>query len=152
MIERTISEKLRENFPRISAGGKLYSFESSLTFSTPDLYVVVPVSRGPALCGWIELKIVPSEDCRIPFRSGQPGWIEDHCKAGGCALVLVYCINSRSFFWLSGKKGRKLKGKSLAEVDSQIVGHLSFETSAKVAWEAVVRSLIQVLASYNTHP
>ena len=62
-----------------------YSFECAAIWSVPDLYAVAPAMMP----FWVELKIVKTCECLIPFRRGQPQWLNNHTRQGGRAYVLV---------------------------------------------------------------
>ena len=81
MNEKWFSKKLRSVFSIIH----LRTFEASRLPDVPDLHAIV--ARG--LEFWIELKCVRSHDCLIPFRKGQPEWIENYMHQGGIVFILV---------------------------------------------------------------
>lgn len=53
--------------------------------AVPDLYVLNRLGSG-----WIELKVVPTRKCVIPWRPGQQKWMRDTQQAGVKCMVLVY--------------------------------------------------------------
>jgi hypothetical protein len=64
---------------------KLRTFEACGLPDVPDLLA----TAGRGLDFWIELKCVKSAQTLIPFRKGQPKWIEDYIHDGGIVKVLV---------------------------------------------------------------
>lgn len=61
----------------------------------PDIYAIRTCGRT---C-WIELKVVPTIWCQVPFRRGQPQWLEDHAERGGRSWVLIL-VDSVDELWL----------------------------------------------------
>jgi hypothetical protein len=92
MNEKELSKKLRTKFNVI----KLRSFEACGLPDVPDLHAIV----GRGLEFWIELKCVKSELCLIPFRKGQPAWIEKYVHDGGIAFVLVLDQKAKNIYLL----------------------------------------------------
>ena len=88
MNEKWLSRKIRENCDRWF----WYSFEHARTWSVPDLHAVAP-RRFPF---WVELKVVKTPECLLPFRSGQPSWLDNHTHHGGRAFVVTGIISEQS--------------------------------------------------------
>jgi len=86
--EKWLSTKIRENCSQWF----WYSFEHARTWSVPDLHAVSP-RRFPF---WVETKIVETPNCLLPFRSGQPSWLDEHTQRGGRAFVVTGIISEQS--------------------------------------------------------
>lgn len=138
MTEKIISKKLREVFPRVSGGGMAYTFEACSVFSVPDLYIVAP-ARVPF---WLELKVAQSSSSKIPFRHGQPAWIDMHSKAGGQTNVLVYSEMDQEILCFAGHKVRSLAKRKLCEAEDWLLWRLFFSPSRANRWELLAKSLL----------
>lgn len=81
MSEKTFSNFLQQRI----ASQFIQSFESVGLPGVPDLYVVPLIGEAY----WLELKVMMTDGARIPFRPGQPQWLDRHADAGGRANVVV---------------------------------------------------------------
>jgi len=86
--EKWLSRKIRENCSKFW----WQSFEHARTWSVPDLHAVAP-RRFPF---WVELKVVETPNCLLPFRSGQPNWLDEHTQHGGRGFVVTGIISEKS--------------------------------------------------------
>lgn len=93
MNEKWMSRGMRKKFKAI----RLHSFESARMANLPDLFAIVQSFQF-----WIELKCVPNWNNKIPFRKGQPEWIEQYEKDGGRCLILVLSEDASTIFILHG--------------------------------------------------
>jgi len=71
--------------------------ENSAGRSIPDVYF----QTNTGLMGWIELKWTNNVGNKITFQDGQERWLEQHCRWGGFALVVVGHQKSKKFsvYW-----------------------------------------------------
>jgi hypothetical protein len=123
--EKWLSRKFREKCK--GSDLEIFNFESAWCLGAPDLYLVNPVVGG----FWVELKVVNSPQCKIPFRKGQPQWLEANARAGGCAWVLVLSNKEEPGLWLlSSSYAKSLALLKLREIPKEMIAG-KFHTSSE---------------------
>ncbi len=137
--EKRFSKNLRSTFQRI----RLRSFEACGLPDTPDLLGIIPRlgTRGSPVF-WIELKCVKSVMRQIPFRRGQPKWIDDYEKDGGKVVVLVLQMD-QNLIWILRPKGhvRQMVGCKLVDLDPSLVVTILPHTSPTAIESRVIDSI-----------
>jgi hypothetical protein len=124
MNEKMISKHIREKWFQCA----VHSFENITKRDVPDLYIIS--QRVPPF--WVEIKVVESSNCVIPFRKGQPQWLDNHNNMGGRAFVLVYNKATEAFELLSAHSVRLLATKKLIETAPWRIGIVP--KSAPLCW------------------
>lgn len=123
MNEKKFSLRVRERVPHRFC----QSFESALIPGVADLYMVLP--RGGAV--WLELKVMESTGAKIPFRPGQPQWLESHARAGGRSIVAVGVLGWAYF--LEATRWRVLSRLPLRKV-LETVSVIKFPLEGPAPW------------------
>lgn len=144
ILEREFSKKVRAK----CLHHYWYSFES-MGNGVPDLYAIRPSERP----FWVELKVLPSFNCIIPFRKGQLPWIHKHIQEGGRVHILCFCITEQSLV-LIPTTGKKIIGLPILRSYLDAIKNLRvcdilkctqirpsvFPLSAPDAWERLSKS------------
>ncbi len=124
--EKWFSRMLRQK--SIGSGVRMWSFEWAGHATAPDLYCVAPERGG----FWVELKVVPTDNCKIPFRPGQQQWLREHGLAGGDGCVMIYCNATSTIHYVAGAiagsnfvRDSKLKDIPTAQFPTTSVGMTS---------------------------
>lgn len=117
--ERWLSKKLRERMPEHNL--HCYTFEDCGR-NVPDLYVV---GQRPAF--WLELKVVDSCDCLIPFRKGQPQWIDEHREHGGQTFIVVIDNRQDELRVLQDSNTRRLAALKLGLAGGFLLGKINLD-------------------------
>ena len=99
MSEAQFWQEIRKNCTTIS----FYRVENSCDPGMPDVHFITP--KGAA--GWAELKYIPKSTHKVKMQSGQPKWLFEYSKSGGCALILVR-VGSELIYAFDGSLARKL--------------------------------------------
>lgn len=129
-------EWLGRQFTKYEFGFKSYSFEECGKFNVPDLYCVS--LKVPPF--WIELKVVPTIQCVIPFRKGQPKWIDEHDANGGTTYILVGVERTRELWLLVGSRVRVMHRLKLIETAPWRIAFVKLEDPD--CWDTVRRQVL----------
>lgn len=130
--EAWLSKNIRQRFHAL----RVYSLESAGVPGLPDLYLV---GRGVKPF-WLELKVAASPGSAIPFRPGQPEWLDEHHRSGGSALILVYTERPAAFSIFEGGWVRQeLLGRKISSLGDSALGCIP--VGGPEAWEELENTL-----------
>jgi len=134
MNEKWISQKIRKGFKKI----RLWSFEACALPNVPDFMAAV---QGYSF--WLENKCVDSSNCLIPFRKGQPAWIEGYEKENGTVFILVLDRKTSCLHLLAARgRIRELAELKLIDAWGAGFGRGTFDVRRKDWLPNLERSLI----------
>lgn len=125
--EKWLGDQVARNWTRV----RRFSFEHCGSPGVPDFYCVAP----GAIPFWIELKVVSSVERLIPFRTGQPQWLDEHALAGGRAFVLVWVETPKTLVLLRAERVRILSRLKLASAGAWKIAEGG--VSAPDTWETL---------------
>jgi hypothetical protein len=127
-IEKDVSNRIIKELEKLRRPEVVFSefhitsLESSRVNSFPDLLITGQYT-GPFLA---EVKLIKCGGEKLPFRKGQPQWIEDHTKRNGKVVILVGVQASNEIYVLRSTRIRELATKSLYQaMDDWSVGELT---------------------------
>lgn len=114
--EKDLSRRIRKEWDDTW----VQTFEFAGVQTLPDLYCHLALL--PPF--WVELKAIPTDNCKLPFRPGQPQWLSRHTTLGGRAYILVLLQKSQELVLLRGSRATTLSRLKLREATSWLLMRL----------------------------
>ena len=136
MIESKFWEQMRQHLPI----DYMERVENGVNNGMPDVHFL-----ESGLSGWMELKAEEKFPSKIDFQPGQPIWLDQYCKMGGTAFIVLHVKETGTIYIWEGLDAMTLKEKGGTMITTPIL----VVDRNQHGWEAIAHFLSQYRPRYR---